>query len=790
MKISNNNVLLVEGARDRALEMFIPYFQKRGINISISQLKQALLAKFVNEAGMHSLSLDSNFYLCGVAKYYFSGNLTSNKQLNLLYPRVKDRFIPEICQRLDALVEILRNSYVDSVGTNWEQPEDFGSLTIQQLFRKYNSKINKALGITNNTKEIETVEEPKVNDDYTAGRNYTYEILYGYEDAKKYNKATEPGAWCITYGKQHYDGYIKRLKIHYIVFRQNGYENMPRQKGNGYPQDVYGNSLICVLQSNTSPKPIYITSRWNHGGYDTPRCEADHAYTTEQFLNIIGCDSSVLERAFEQWKANVGNEVNKGKDRAAMRADRINAMRQLKYAQMLINGGTNPFEIQYLTIQPIFSDERNYLPGATADYHPYNPKGLFWVKVYVNDSEAFVTFMDRKQIMFDKYLVSTETMGTTVWSYFINNHNDNYISFAKLKSFMIYDRKRRQFLNLDGVMEFPHGTSQFTSHYNTDGYKYGLVALSGNQLALINIETMKPVRTRNGSCWFESILAGDARAESNRDYRGHISFPNLSIQGNLLHMIYDSASGEDYWFNTRTDSFINTRSNLPEGFIAEGQWYYDRHYMKYTKGKGNRNNFGTPRTPIMLKNIDTDEVLSVAGKEVFLDIEKHLDVIGFRPIDSEYAYYWDTNLNRLITLNGQPVSTKYRAALQNDTTSEYYEISLSRWRMGHDGEVEYSDFYKNIMLYNPYSGQLYCNPKISIDDSGYVFHWYGSGYVIPPGAKDFMGASGRDAAIRNGDLVAIPKAKEAAYQTERTMMIGRILREEIDKLLKNIKELE
>ena len=43
MKIFNNNVLLVEGARDRALEMFIPYFQKRGINISISQLKQALL---------------------------------------------------------------------------------------------------------------------------------------------------------------------------------------------------------------------------------------------------------------------------------------------------------------------------------------------------------------------------------------------------------------------------------------------------------------------------------------------------------------------------------------------------------------------------------------------------------------------------------------------------------------------------------------------------------------------------------------------------------------------------
>ena len=45
-----SNILLTEGARDRALELFIPYFQKRGIDMSVSKLKQFLLNKFVTEA--------------------------------------------------------------------------------------------------------------------------------------------------------------------------------------------------------------------------------------------------------------------------------------------------------------------------------------------------------------------------------------------------------------------------------------------------------------------------------------------------------------------------------------------------------------------------------------------------------------------------------------------------------------------------------------------------------------------------------------------------------------------
>jgi hypothetical protein len=791
-----SNILLNEGARDRALEMFLPYFQKRGMNITISQLKQALLAKFVNEAGMHNLSLESNFYLVGVARYYFNGDLTTNKQLNILYPRVKDRFNPQVCQRLDALVEILRNAYVDSVGTKWEQPEDFGKLTIQQLLKKYNSKINKALGI--DTKPEVPAEVPQISQDYTAGKNYTYEILYSYEDAKKYNRATEPGAWCITYGKQHYDGYIRRLKIHYVVFKQNGYEGIPRKVGPGFtkrkPHDAYGNSLICVLQSNSSARPVYITSRWNHGSYHdgTSGTEADHAYTTEEFLQVIGCDSSVLDRAFEQWKTNMESSKVKAKDRTAMRADRLNAMRQLKYAQMMINGGADPFSIQYLRLLPVDGYEGN----------KPNPKGLYWVEVSVNDEESFVTFMDRKKIMFDKFLVSSTAIGGGHYmSHYRYNMSDKYIAFRKADdSFLIYDRMRRQFVDLGGIINFKYGSSQFTSSYDTKGYKYGIVAMSGNQLALINLETLKPVKARNGSPWFETITANNTNQTSNSDYRGHIQMPYMSIDGNILHLVYDSASGEEYFFNTRTDSFIDNRG-IPEDFVQIQARTSDllpntNYVMFIKKGCEKMNRFGAPICPMMFKNADDGSIFSIKGKTVFLDFERKDDVIGFRPIDEEVAYYGDIKANKFITLNGQPVTTKYRVALQRDSVSGYYEISQSRWYKVEEGpykgEITYGDFYKAVLLYNPYTQDFYHDEKNAVGGNGYLFNVYGGGYITPPGAnKNWSGISGKENAIANGWLVKIPSAREMAesqtVKVESRNTITSILREEIEKLIKNIK---
>lgn len=737
-----NKITLNEGARDKALEMFMPYLEKRGINMSISQLKQVLLNKFVTEAGMHNLSLSSNFYLLGVSRYYFEGYLTSNKQLNILYPRVNDRFNSEICERLDALVGILRNAYVDSVGTKWEQPEDFGNLPLDKLLRKYNAKINKALGL--DVKKGVEAEKPQVSDDYTAGNGYTYEILYSYNDAKKYKQYTEPGAWCITYGKQHYDGYVKRLKIHYVVFAQNGFEDIPRKPGPGFtkrkPHDAYGNSLICVLQSNSSPKPVYITSRWNHGSYDgTAGTEADHAYTPEEFLKVIGADESVLQRAFEQWKANIDNDDNKEKSRAELRADRVNALRRLKYAQMLINGGADPFSLEGVRFRPVFMDERGN-----------NPKGLYYAEAWVNDSEYFMSIMDRKVIMFDQML----TTGTRKL-----NYTDKFVSFQNGNQFMIYDRIRHRFLDINGEYKFNHGTSQVNGGYSSRGYKYAILAMTGNQLALLNLETLKPVKARNGGAWFETIVPINSRMNSNRDYSGRIDLP-YSVDGRVLKMIYDSASGEEYYFNTNTDSFVDVYDGIPETYritsSVESQSPGET-YLHYMVGSD-------PSTAHisdalhMFKNCNNGEIFHIGDVYVFRAFERCGNVFGFIPKNEYVAHYVNTN-GELLEVEGKPITTDYGACMYSE--NGYVTISLSRWVLDRNGHVTYGNPWDMIYLYNPITNEFYHD-----DISGYVFKWYGNGYVYVPGAK-FERNMTKEQAVERGILYRIPyadKQDEAHYQ--------------------------
>jgi len=45
---NNFRHILNEGSRDNMLAAYLPLFQKRGIETNLSQLKQFLLAKFVN----------------------------------------------------------------------------------------------------------------------------------------------------------------------------------------------------------------------------------------------------------------------------------------------------------------------------------------------------------------------------------------------------------------------------------------------------------------------------------------------------------------------------------------------------------------------------------------------------------------------------------------------------------------------------------------------------------------------------------------------------------------------
>lgn len=342
-------MIILEGKRDNELGRYLPYFDERGISMNISKLKQILLSKFVNEGGMHNLSLGSNFYLLGVARYYFQGNLTNGtRSIDDLgiFSNSADDFNSDICGKLNYIILCARNGYIedyyDKEGKDVDAYEDFGGVSLGELFDMYPIELKEyedSCKFNNYNDDIEYDE----NDNSAGSNGYTFDIMYNQHDCQKYNSATEPGAWCITYGQVHYDSYIELFSkyggIHYIVFRENGYENIPRKVGKNYPCDEYGNSLICVLQRNDCPEPTYITSRWNHGGKDSPHCEADHAYSKEEFLRIIGDDGSILDKVYNIWKKNKGEEEY---NYNILNREKI---LNYKYYQMLLDGGRNVSEL-------------------------------------------------------------------------------------------------------------------------------------------------------------------------------------------------------------------------------------------------------------------------------------------------------------------------------------------------------------------------------------------------------------------------------------------------------------
>lgn len=693
--------LLNEGKRDNLLAVYLPLFQKRGLNVSLSQLKQALLAKFVNEASINALSLDSNYYLAGVARYYFNGDLTSNKRLGILYG-TQDKFIPEVCQRLSALIEILRNAYIDSVGTKWEQPEDFGTLSISQLFRKYGAKINKALGI--GVKEKEVKAEPEIDNDTTAGNNYTYEIIYTYDQAKKYKAYTDPGAWCITYAQQHFDYYQKRLGIHYIFFMRNGFENVERRVGNGFtkkkPHDEYGNSLIAVLQSNSSPEPIYITSRWNHGSYadNTSGTEADHAYTTEEFLKAIGADYSVLERAFNQWKSMKPKQTNADRSKIAM--DRIQAMRKFKYAQMLLNSG-QPFERTGLKLIDNV---------GRSSFQNLGLKGICFV---MDEDTRYATLMDNGKLKFDEFVSKAHNRG-----YVANQQQivGNCVRFKANQNdkWYLYDLRRHKFVDIDGVKAFKC-SSHFYDNYASNEYRYIYIGAKRNQISLFDTQSAKPIILPNGSPWFE--FAYDFTTPRWRRRVADSDLLEPVRNDAVLELIYDSASGENYIYNVQLRKFTPSRIRDDDfGDFSVAFEYYNipakiGEYVAYAANN--------PDISYCYKYVSTIDgsVLNLGGFSTFqaMAVSRDEKVVMFKPYGTTDVYIYNLAKNDFCRMNGEVFVLHTPRGASYSSFNDGYGNNLLM-------PIKFLNTWRQTLMYSPELNIL----AINKETNDVFFEYYGS----------------------------------------------------------------
>lgn len=564
-----------ESKRDDLLLGYYNSIVQSGINISFGQFKSKLLRTLASEGGIHNLSLRSNYYLAGAARYYFNGDLTENHPVALMNPKaweenstINDVWKEETCKYLDSCIKILRNAYIDSVGTTFEQPEDFGTLPIAKLLRKYGKLIRKDLGIV--TKKEKSAEVDTLDRNDKVGNNYTFEIMYSYEDCQKYERPTSPGSWCITYGQQHYNYYVNRLKIHYVIFRMDGWENIKRPENpeneQGWsaekPHDLYGNSLIALLQSNSSEEPVYITSRWNHG-YGEYRCEADHAYTKEEFQQITGVTDDDLKRIYDIWQHDKPKSSRtSGSDGGqATKQEFKNAVMEIKYIQMRINGGENPEQF----LQQKWCNETK----VQHDIHgsSYIPWGQIKKSISVcklkQDEVGNNTYLldysflvDRGKIVFEtisknSYMTDCRAVGNFV---FLEFEDYNYRSSICY----VYNMKLHQLLKIDNVYKF---ISQPASSYTTsDATNFFTLNRSAREFVLIDFTTGTPLKLPNGQYWSNSIYTSSYDWRAQKGKRGSRWIDNNIV----IRILYDESSGEQYFFHTGNKQFIKPQKGFGE----------------------------------------------------------------------------------------------------------------------------------------------------------------------------------------------------------------------------------
>lgn len=543
-------LLLLESSRDEMLKPFYEMVVRNGNEISFGRFKGILLEHLTNFGGLKNLSLASNYYLAGAARYYFNGDLTYNKDLALFHEyqlgresetasnNYKDEWNEDVCKRLNVLILILRNSYIDTVGTQFEQPEDFGHMELSKLLKKYNRKIESVIFGDEKKRENEEKYSAKV------GNGYTFEIIYSQNDCKKYYNATSPGAWCISYSQTNYNMYIRNLNIHYVIFRQDGWEKVKRVpnkdmwvKEHGKldkPQDEYGNSLIALLQSNVDGQPVYITSRWNHGSSDCGTVAADHAYTTEEFMRITGVSEDDLMRIFGIW--NEFKEKRK-KTQGLSKTELNDVVRKLKEVQIRINGGEDP---------------KKHFNGYTAIFgNGDNLRKGFFKCFYRDEStgKLFFCLIDNGKICFESVF--------EVSSFHVNEPRsillDRYVFYdEKLKHYILYNYRKHSIITVDGCSKFkdvPRDTSlRGESHGDVLFY---CVKKGQNDIALLDYKTDSPVVLPNGEVWSAEII--DDRNESYKVSDATVYSKKYGVE---LEMIYDLSSREKYFFNIETRRFF------------------------------------------------------------------------------------------------------------------------------------------------------------------------------------------------------------------------------------------
>ena len=109
--------------------------------------------------------------------------------------------------------------------------------------------------------------------------DYTIVKIPNFKTASKYGKYT---SWCVTHSNNMYMNYTNDGSGLFYFCLKNGFETVPKEKGENAPLDEYGLSMIAV-SVNEDGEPNTITCRWNHDMEGN-----DHIMSKDELEDLLG----------------------------------------------------------------------------------------------------------------------------------------------------------------------------------------------------------------------------------------------------------------------------------------------------------------------------------------------------------------------------------------------------------------------------------------------------------------------------------------------------------------------
>ena len=698
--------ILLESKRDDLLLPYLNILKEKGIEKPLGVFKKEMLTKLSGQASLPNVSLGSNFYLVGAVRYYLNGDLTTDGKAAYMEsgdPMSRDNWDVETCKKLNAVINILRNAHIDSVGTEFEQPEDFGTLPIAKLFRKYGKKIEKEIGNDESAEEVKN----------RIGNGYTFKIIYTFNQAKNYCALTAPGSWCITRQPNWFRDYINSFNIHYIFFLKDGYQSLNRKDfpGPGYtkqkPHDEYGNSMIAMLQRNDSWEPKIITSRWNHGDTSdgTEGTEADRAYTLDEFCQITGVTEEDLQRIYQMWQNNEGKVEDKTESKKLL----LGVTRKIKYAQILINGGEKPINalnsVGITKAKTIWGKEDN------------ESKAVIECSL-----DGYTFLMDRGKILFDT--IDTEQDMELLSDYLGSGENiqscKNAVAIERSNHTLIYNIRYHEFVDIDGVTKF----KRLPQNYTYESAAFIEVKNGKAVTALLSTGDLRPLKLPNGRSWFMYLRCDGHWGETDTTT---IDVSPIRTRFNCVLELWVGKT-KSIFYNIKTKSFFDPESLVTEEEKANLFSDYRNYNMRTTKVVLNQfcsngsifglspgflhnntianSSFYNKYDYVVLFDSDCNRI-DIGGKTILKNVTAisnfMLSIVSEQQPANRYrdqSYYYDLNFKKFVGVNGKPLPfyRSWRSTCQ--PIGDY--CPLSDVINGYDSKEE--------VIYNCKTGRLLENP--------------------------------------------------------------------------------